>query len=312
MKTVLITGGAGYIGSIAVKELVNQYEVIVIDNLSKGKKELVDKKAIFYKADLTDKKKLEEICKTHKIDSIIHFAGYKAVEESMSNAVKYSDNIIGTINLLNNMVKYHVPKIVFSSSAAVYGMPDKKIIDEQTELNPINYYGFTKMESERIIEYYHKIHDIQQISLRYFNVAGDILNYTDPEASNIFPVIMDVIKGKRDKLTIFGNDYNTPDHTCIRDYIHVSDLVEAHIKALNTDYNGAINLGTGKGYSVKELADAFIKLTKPFKYEFGERRKGDPAFVVASNKKAKEILNWTPKRTLKDMILSTYKAYSNN
>ena len=121
---------------------------------------------------------------------------------------------------------------------------------------------------------------------------------------------MDVIKEKRDKLTIFGNDYNTPDHTCVRDYIHVSDLVEAHIKALNTDHNGAINLGTGKGYSVKELVTAFTKLTKKFKYEFGGRREGDPAFVVASNKKAKKILNWTPKNTLKDMIESTCKAYS--
>jgi len=309
MQTILVTGGAGYIGSIAVKELVDQYKVIVIDNLSKGKKELINPKAIFYNIDLTDKEKLNNIFKEHKIDYIIHFASYKAVEESMSNAVKYSDNIIGTINLLNNMVKYKVPKIIFSSSAAIYGMPDKQIIDEQTELKPINYYGFTKKASEEIIEYYHKIHNIQYISLRYFNVAGDVLHYIDPEANNVFPIIMEVITGKRDKLTIFGDDYNTPDKTCVRDYIHVSDLVDAHIKAINTDYNGAINLGTGKGYSVIELVNAFQQ-KKPFKYEFGKRREGDCSFLVASNQKAKEILNWTPKFTLKDMIESTYKAYN--
>ena len=308
MKTILVTGGAGYIGSIAVNQLVEQYKVIVIDNLSKGKKELINPKAIFYHIDLTDKEKLNNIFKEHKIDCIIHFASYKAVEESMSNAVKYSDNIIGTINLLNNMVKHKAPKIIFSSSAAVYGIPKTQIIDEQTELKPINYYGFTKKAIEEIIKYYHEIHNIQYISLRYFNVAGDVLNYLDPEANNIFPIIMEVITGKRDKLKIFGDDYNTPDHTCIRDYIHVSDLVQAHIKAINTDYNGAINLGTGKGYSVLELVKAF-QLKNPFKYEFAKRRKGDCEFLVASNQKAKEILKWTPKLTLKDMIDSTFKAY---
>ncbi|MEK6913565.1 MAG: UDP-glucose 4-epimerase GalE [Nanoarchaeota archaeon] len=310
METILVTGGAGYIGSITVKELVDKYNVIVVDNLSKGKRELVDKKAIFYEADLTNKENLQEIFKEHNINYVMHFASYKAVGESMSNAVKYSDNLIGTINLLNAMVKYNVPKIIFSSSASVYGMPNKKIIDEQTELNPINYYGFTKQEAEKIIEYYHKIHNLQYISFRYFNVAGDVLNYIDPEANNIFPIIMEVIQGKRDKLTIFGNDCPTPDGTCVRDYIHVSDLIDAHIKALKVDYNGVINLGTGKGYSVIELVNAFTELIKPFKYEFGERREGDPAFLVASNQKAKDILGWTPKKTLKEMILSTYNAYN--
>jgi UDP-glucose 4-epimerase len=310
METILVTGGAGYIGSIAVKELVDNYNVIVVDNLSKGKRELVDKKAVFYETDLTDKESLQEIFKKHKIDFVMHFASYKAVGESMSNAVKYSDNIVGTINLLNAMIKYNVPKIIFSSSASVYGMPNKQIIDEETELNPINYYGFTKQEAEKIIEYYHKIHNLQYVSLRYFNVAGDVLNYIDPEANNIFPIIMEVLNGKRDKLIIFGNDYDTPDCTCVRDYIHISDLIDAHIKALKVNYNGPINLGAGKGYSVMELVNAFTELIKPFKHEFGERRKGDPAFLVASNQKAKDILGWVPKRTLKEMILSTYHAYN--
>jgi len=309
MKTILVTGGAGYIGSVAVKELVKNHEVIVVDNLSKGKKELVDKKAIFYEADLIDNEKLHEIFKKHKINSVVHFAAYKSVEESMLNPSKYSDNIIGTINLLNCMVKFNVPKLIFSSSAAVYGMPEKRTIDEETELKPINYYGYTKKISEEIIEYFHKIHNIQYISLRYFNVAGDVLNYVDPEANNIFPIIMEVINRKRDKLTIFGDDYDTPDGTCVRDYIHVSDLVEAHIKALNSYYNGVINLGSGKGYSVKELVSAFIRLTGNFAHELGKRRSGDPAFLVASNQKAKKILGWSPKKTLNDMILSTYKAY---
>ncbi len=311
---VLVTGGAGYIGSVAVKALLEKnYDVVVIDNLSKGKKELVDEKAKFYEVDLVDKKELEKVFQENKIDAVIHFAAYKAVGESMENASKYSHNLTGTINLLDCMVKHNVKKMIFSSSAAVYGMPDKTVIDENTPLAPINYYGFTKLECEKIIEWYHKIHNINYINLRYFNVAGDAgLSYVDPEAENIFPIIMEVVTGKRENLVIFGKDYNTEDGTCIRDYIDVSDLVDAHILALNTDYNGPINLGTGKGFSVKQLVNAFTEVTgKMVKHEYGGRREGDPAALTASNDKAKKILEWAPKTPIKEMIRTTYQAYKN-
>ncbi len=310
---ILVTGGAGYIGSTAVKSLLDKnHSVIVIDNLSKGKKSLVDKRAKFYKIDLVNKERLEKIFRQNKIEAVMHFSAYKAVEESMENAVKYSDNVTGMINLLNCMVKHNIKKIIFSSSAAVYGMINKKIIDESTPTAPINYYGYTKVIMEKTIEWYNKIHGINYIALRYFNVAGDGgLNYIDPEARNIFPIIMEVIKKKREKLTIFGKDYKTKDGTCIRDYIDINDLVDAHILALNTDYDGIINIGSGKGYSVKQLVDTFIQVHgKKFPYEFGPNRKGDPPILVASNKLAKRILGWKPKRSIKDMIRSTLNVYN--
>jgi len=312
---ILVTGGAGYIGSACVKLLLNKnYDVIVIDNLSKGKEELVDKRAKFFKMDLIDKEKLKEIFQKEHIDAVIHFAAYKSVNESMQNPVKYSDNITGTINLLNAMVEFKVKKIIFSSSAAVYGTLNKEIVDECSKLNPINFYGFTKLECEKIIEWYHKIYGINYICLRYFNVSGDSgLNYVDPNAQNVFPIIMEVINGKRDKFVICGNDYNTKDGTCNRDYIDVNDLVDAHLLALNSDYNGIINLGTGEGYTVKELVSSFMEVTgKNFKCEYGPRRAGDPASLIASNSKAKKILNWFPKRNINEMIRTTYRAYVNN
>lgn len=312
MKTILVTGGAGYIGSAAVKALIEKdYNVIVVDNISKGVKKLVDNEANLYTIDLTDKEELGQIFKSHKIYAVMHFAAYKAVEESMYNAEKYSDNITGTINLLNLMVKYNVKKIIYSGSAAVYGVPEYIPIDEKHPTEPINYYGYTKLQCEKIIDWYAKIHQISYVSLRYFNVAGDAgLNYIDPNALNVFPIIMEVIFRKRDKLTIYGKDYNTRDGTCIRDYIDVNDLVRAHILALDIDKNAIINLGTAKGVSVKELVEETIKVTgKEFNYEYGPRRKGDPPELIASNEKAKQILNWQPEKSVREMIESTYKAY---
>jgi UDP-glucose 4-epimerase len=309
---VLVTGGAGYIGSACVKLLLDKgYEVVVLDNLSKGKEELVDKRAKFFKADLIDREKLKEIFEREHIGAIMHLAAYKAVNESMQNPVKYSDNITGTINLLNRMVEFNVKKIIFSSSAAVYGMSEKETIDESCELKPLNFYGFTKLECEKIIEWYHQIYGINYISLRYFNVSGDCgLKYVDPNAQNVFPIMMEVILGKKDKFVIYGKDYNTKDGTCKRDYIDIHDLIDAHISALNSDYNGAINLGTGKGYSVKELVDSFMEVSgKNFKYEYGQRRVGDPASLIASNALAKNILNWFPKVDIKETIRTTYFAY---
>jgi len=311
-KTILVTGGAGYIGSACVKALISEdYDVIVVDNMSKGVRSLVDKRAKLFEIDLVDSDRLEEVFK-HKIDAVIHIAAYKAVEESMNNAPKYSDNIKGTINLLNMMVKHDVKKIIYSSSAAVYGIPSKDLIEEEHSTIPINYYGYTKLASEQLIDWYSKIHGIEYVCLRYFNVAGDLLGYLDPDPLNVLPIIMEVLIGKRDKFVIFGNDYNTRDGTCTRDYIDVSDLIRAHILALDVSGSKIINLGTSTGVSVKELVEATIEVTgKVFPFEYGDRREGDPATLVASNEKAKEILNWKPEKDIKDMIRSTFKVYEN-
>lgn len=308
---ILLTGGAGYIGSAAGKFLIEQgHEVIVVDNLSKGKKELINTKAKFYHIDLTNKQELSNVFLENKIDVVMHFAAYKAVEESMENAVKYSDNIIGTINLLNMMVKFNVKKIIFSSTAAAYESSDLPL-NEEANTKPMSFYGFTKLESEKIIKWYSKIHNIQYIIFRYFNVAGDIgLKYVDPDAKNIFPIIIEVLNGKREKLTIFGQEYPTKDGTCVRDYVHLEDLIRAHSLALNINSNEIINLGSGKGYSVKELIEDFNKtLDKEIEYDSGPKRKGDPPLVLTNIDKAKQILNWTPEKTLQDMIKSTYEAY---
>ena len=304
---ILVTGGAGYIGSVAVKRLIDAgHSVVVVDNLSKGCRELVNTK--LYEIDLTNDS-LEDVFRENKFDGIIHFAAYKAVEESMSNAVKYSDNIVGSIKLLNLAVKYNVKRFVFSSTAAVYGETDS-VLTEDSLTNPVNFYGFAKLEFEKILEWYSRVHGISYVSLRYFNVAGDVLGYIDPNAKNVFPIIMEVINGKREEFTIFGDDYNTKDGSGVRDYIHVSDLVDAHILALDSSYVGVLNLGSGSGYSVKELVNVFKEVSGvDFKVKVVGRRAGDPGRVVASNAKAKKELGWEPKCTLRDMVESTMRAY---
>jgi UDP-glucose 4-epimerase len=312
---ILVTGGAGYIGSAAVKELIaKNHSVVVVDNLSKKSRKFVDKLAKFCRLDLTNRKKLEDVFAKNPFDAVMHFAAYKAVEESMENAAKYSDNITGTINLLDMMVKYNVKKIIYSSSAAVYGspnIPDLVKVDEKIPENPINYYGYTKLQCEKLIEWYAKIHKLNYVSLRYFNVVGDAgLRFIDHDAKNIFPILMEVLTKKREKLVIFGKDYPTADGTCVRDYVHISDLVDAHILALDAEGNYVINLGSSNGVSVKELVDATEQVTgMKLIHEYGERRKGDPAMLVASNAKARDILHWTPRRTIKEMIESSCVAY---
>lgn len=312
MKTILITGGAGYIGSVAVKKLLDlEYNVIVVDNLSKGIKKFVDTRAKFYEVDLINKEDLKKIFQENTIHAAMHFAGYKAVGESMTNPIKYSENITGTINLLDLMIKYNIPKIIYSSSAAVYGKSKSEIITEESPTNPQNYYGFTKLVCEDLIKWYSKTQNLDYVILRYFNVAGDGgLNYIDPKAENVIPIIIETILGKREKFTIYGNDYATPDSTGVRDYINVNDLIEVHILALDLDQNEIINLGTNNGVSVQELVDTTIKITgKNLNYEYCERRKGDCGKLIASNEKAKRVLNWQPQKTIEEMIKSTYLAY---
>ncbi len=310
-KTILVTGGAGYIGSATVKKLLdNGNFVIVVDNLSKGDKKLVDSRAKFYHLDLTNKEDLKNVFSSNKIDAIIHFAAYKSVEESMTNTSKYIDNISGTINLLNLMVEYNISKIVFSSTAAVYGNPNYLPIDELHSTIPINFYGFTKLECEKIIEWYSKIHGIKFVNLRYFNVAGDAgLNYFDKDARNVFPILMDSLVNNK-TFAIFGNDYDTYDGTCVRDYIDINDLIEAHIQSLEITSNHTINLGTSHGISVLELVNCCQEISgKKIKCVMGKRRLGDSATIIASNNLAKKILDWEPKKKVEDMVKSTYNAY---
>ncbi|MGK0209344.1 MAG: UDP-glucose 4-epimerase [Patescibacteria group bacterium] len=307
---VLVTGGAGYIGSVAVKQLIEKgKEVIVIDNLSKGMRELVHKDAIFYEGDLIDTEFVKRVFSEQTIDSVIHFGAYKAVGESMKDAQKYSNNILGAINLINSCISHNIQKLIFSSTAAVYGDVNG-VINEETETLPINFYGHTKLEIEHLLDWYHRIYGLSYIAFRYFNVAGDDLGYIDPAAENIFPIIMEVITKERDGLTVFGNDYETTDGTCVRDYVDVRDLASAHLLGLESDYIGSLNLGSGNGFSVQELIAQFKELSQiDFPVTIGERRDGDPATLIANNEKVKSVLGWTPKRTLTDMISSTIAAY---
>lgn len=309
---ILVTGGAGYIGSALVSKLAQKgTKITVIDNLSKGKRELVDSRTNFYIGDLTDINFVKKVFDENEFDCVIHIAGYKAAGESMDCPGKYSDNITGLINLLKCVEEKNIKKFIFSSSAGVYGNPRYTPMDEKHSVVPINYYGFTKLESERILSWFGKTKGIQVVNLRYFNVVGDGgLNYVDPEPQNVIPLILDVLAGKKDKFFIFGDDYNTSDGTCIRDYIDINDLVNAHIKAILLNEPATINLGTGKGVSVLELVKIVEKLSGgKINYSIAKRRDGDPATVVASNKLAKDILGWEAKVGIEESIKSMMKAY---
>lgn len=317
MKTILVTGGAGYIGSVAVKVLLKKgFNVVIIDNFSKGNIKYIPNDAHTHVMDLRHKTQLEWVFLQYKIDVVMHFAAYKAVEESMTNLVKYSDNIKGTINLLDTMVKFKVKKIIYSSSAAVYGVPKYTPINENHPTNPTNFYGFTKEQCEKLIKWYSKAYNMKYVILRYFNVLGDGgLNYVDPEPLNIIPLIMDTIFGKRYKFDICGTDYETKDGTCIRDYIDVNDLVDAHIRALKLNSNEIINLGTSNGTSVKELVQMVIDTKKSdlfLNLGFKDRREGDVPILIASNAKAKDLLGWKPKTKMVDTIKSILNVGEKN
>jgi UDP-glucose 4-epimerase len=307
---ILVTGGAGYIGSACVKDLCKKgHQVTVIDNLFKGKRELVDPKARFEKMDLLDRKKILDFLDQEKFDAVIHFAAHKDAGASMQDGAQYSENIRMILNVLDGMAENKIPQIIFSSSAAVYGDPEYLPMDEKHPTKPVNYYGETKLISERLMDWYAQIYGIKYVALRYFNVAGDHgLNYIDPNAKNLFPIIQEVLDGKREKLEIYGNDYETKDGTGVRDYIHLSDLVEAHVKALELKSSEIINLGTEKGQSVLEVVEEFEKQSgREVKKVFQARRQGDPAEIFASSKKAKNVLGWHAKKGLKEMVESTLR-----
>ncbi|OUN59759.1 UDP-glucose 4-epimerase GalE [Ligilactobacillus salivarius] len=302
----LVLGGAGYIGSHTVDRLIEKGEkTIVIDSLVTGHRQAVNKDAKFYQGDIADKDFMRQVFKENSdIDAVIHFAAYSLVAESMKKPLKYFDNnTAGMVKLLEVMNEFSIDKIVFSSTAATYGIPEEVPIKETTPQNPINPYGESKLMMEKIMRWADKAYGIKFVPLRYFNVAGakpdgSIGEDHMPE-THLLPIVLQVAMGKRDKLQIFGDDYNTPDGTNIRDYVHPLDLADAHILAVDYLKAGnpstAFNLGSSTGFSNREILEAARKVTnKEILAEIAPRRGGDPDVLVASSTKAREVLGWKP------------------
>ena len=316
---LLVLGGAGYIGSHTATELLdNGHEVVIADNLVTGYREAVPEKATFYQGDLRDKDFLVDLLKKEKVDAVIHFAAFSLVGESVTNPLKYyENNLYGTKVLLDAMIETGVDKIVFSSTAATYGEPENIPILESDRTCPTNPYGETKLAMEKMISWAAKAHGLHFVSLRYFNAcgahkSGKIGEAHNPE-SHLIPLVLQVPNGKREFVSIYGNDYDTPDGTCIRDYIHVTDLAKAHILAVEYLMNGGesdiFNLGNGVGYSVKEVIETARTVTgHPIPAKEEARRAGDPARLVASGEKARKILGWEPEiKDLADIISSAWE-----
>ena len=318
---ILVIGGAGYIGSHVCREFLDAgHEIAVYDNLSSGHKENLFQDARFVHGDILNADELS-LCAEEGFGALIHLAAFKAAGESMVKPGKYAvNNISGTINILNAAVTAGIPRIVFSSSAAVYGEPAYLPIDEKHPTAPENFYGFTKLEIERFLEWYDKLKGIRYAALRYFNAAG-----YDPEGrigglernpANLLPVVMEVAAGKREKLEIFGDDYDTPDGTCIRDYIHVSDLAAGHLAALEyisrENKSLVVNLGSETGISVLEMVDSARRITgKKIPSTVTVRRPGDPAHLVSSASLARELLGWSAGQSDVDTLVSTsWNVYS--
>jgi UDP-glucose 4-epimerase len=317
---VLVIGGAGYIGSHVTRALMDRgHAVTVFDNLSSGRKENLFDDAYFFKGDIMDVIALSDTM-SRGFDAMIHLAAFKAAGESMTYPEKYSvNNICGTINILNCASAAGIRAMVFSSSAAVYGDPQYLPLDENHPLNPENYYGFTKLEMERILGWYDKLNGIRFAALRYFNAAGyDAAGRVpglEKKPANLLPIIMEVAMGTKEQLEIFGDDWDTPDGTCIRDYIHVSDLADAHVLALEhlvkTGNSFTVNLGSENGISVKEMLETARTVTgRAIQSVVASRRTGDSARVVASSARAQELLGWKAKYSdVKTLVESTWKVY---
>ena len=319
---LLVLGGAGYIGSHTAVELLDRgHEVVIADNLITGYKQAVPKEAVFYQGDIRDYNFLNNLFKTEKIDAVIHFAAFSLVGESVTNPLKYyENNLYGTKVLLQAMIDNNVDKIVFSSTAATYGEPENIPILESDRTCPTTPYGETKLAMEKMMKWSANAYQLRYVSLRYFNAcgahkSGKLGEAHNPE-SHLIPLVLQVPNGKRESVSIYGTDYDTPDGTCIRDYIHVTDLAEAHILAVEYLMKGGesnvFNLGNGVGYSVREVIETARKVTgHPIPAVEIPRRAGDPARLVASGEKAKTVLGWEPKITsLEDIIRSAWVWHS--
>ncbi len=318
---ILVVGGAGYIGSHLVKELVNEKEVVVLDNLSTGHRWAVDERAIFIEGDLGNPAHLENIFSTYSIEAVMHFAANSLVGESVVDPMKYyQNNVAATLTLLKTMNRYNVKNFIFSSTAATYGIPSEAIITEETPTNPINPYGRSKLMVEHILEDYARAYGFHYVVLRYFNAAGayktaEIGENHNPE-THLIPIVLQHLLGERESISVFGSDYDTPDGTCIRDYIHVTDLAKAHMLAVDALLSGqkstaTYNLGNGLGYSVKEVIETCEKVTeKRANVIMADRREGDPARLVASSEKIFSELGWKAEYSLEDIIASAWKWHS--
>jgi UDP-glucose 4-epimerase len=309
---ILVAGGAGFIGSCCTEILLdNGHDVLVYDSLVKGHRAAVDPRAEFVQGDLRDKDKLVQVMKTGDFDGMIHFAAYIEAGESMEKPGKYfENNVAAGLHLVQAAAETGMPKIVFSSTAATYGTPQSVPIAETAPTAPINAYGESKLMFEKILGWYKQVHGLDYVALRYFNAAGatDAHGEDHHPETHLIPIVLQVASGHRDTIKIFGTDYDTPDGTCIRDYIHVRDLSDAHILALEKPVSGAFNLGSGAGYSVREIIEVARKITgHPIPVEEVERRPGDPDRLVSDSTKAKNELGWQPRHdNIHDIVASAW------
>jgi UDP-glucose 4-epimerase len=312
---ILITGGAGYVGSHTNK-LLNQrgYETVVFDNLVYGHREFV-KWGDFFFGDLADREDIRRCFKTYRIEAVMHFGGYAFVGESVTDPARYyRNNVVNTLNLIDIMMEFSACPVIFSSSCATYGLPEQIPLTEDHPQHPINPYGKTKLMVEEILNDYGRAYDIRYVSLRYFNAAGadpggEIGERHDPE-THLIPLVLDAALGRRENIRIFGTDYNTPDGTCIRDYIHVTDIAEAHLLALEYLANGggsdAFNLGNGSSFSVKEVIETARAVTgRNITATDWKRRDGDPPVLIGSSEKIKKVLLWKPQYEDLAVIIGT-------
>lgn len=315
---ILVTGGAGYIGSITSELLLDEgHEVVIFDNLERGHKEAVDRRAKFLKGDLRNRDDIRDALAKVRPDAVMHFAAYALVGESMEHPMLYfRNNVVGGVHLVEALVDQRVMKIIFSSTCATYGQPEKVPMTEEMPQKPTNPYGESKLMLENVLRWANQRHGLQPVFLRYFNAAGATEKFGEdhePE-THLIPSVLATALGKREFVSIFGGDYDTPDGTCIRDYIHIVDLAQAHILALMGDHVGAFNLGNGDGYSVKEVVDMAREVTgHPIPSKVVARRPGDPARLVAGSHKAQAVLKWNPRypdlRTIVQHAWDWHKAH---
>jgi UDP-glucose 4-epimerase len=309
---ILVTGGAGYIGSVCVEDLLNRgHEVTVFDNLTEGHRKAVDQRAKFVQGDLADKTAVSSLIGAEQPAAVMHFAAKALVGESMQNPYKYFfNNVSCGLNILDAMVEHGVKRFVFSSTCATYGIPEIVPIDEQAPQRPVNPYGESKLIFEKILRWYDQIHGVVFAALRYFNAAGATEAFGEDHRieTHLIPCVLQVPLGKREHAQVFGTDYPTPDGSCIRDYIHVTDLAQAHALALEVKESGSFNLGIGGGVSVLEVIEACRKITgKNIPFVTQARRPGDPPRLIASAQKAREVLGWRPQyEQIEDIVSSAW------
>jgi len=307
---VFVTGGAGYIGSVCVEELLNAgHTVTVFDNLTEGHRSAVDPRASLVVADFNDRQVIADAVAAAKPEAVIHFAAHALVGESMTNPSKYfRNNVGGGINLLDACVASGVRKFVFSSTCATYGVPERMPMDETLPQRPVNPYGESKLMFEKVLSWYRELHGIDFVAFRYFNAAGASAQFGEHHRieTHLIPNVLKVALGQKEQVDIFGTDYPTPDGTCVRDYIHIADLAQAHILALAPGKSGFYNLGNGEGFSVREVIEACQKISgRPIKAVEKDRRPGDPPRLVAAAQKAYGELGWKPRYPKLDQIVQT-------